>query len=96
MVINTPIGLGSLAVAALVVARTRFVSLGSIAAAVFGALGMSYLLLTGSAPLGYVLFTIICPLIIVVRHRDNVRRLLTGRERKLGERVTNLPKDVPS
>jgi glycerol-3-phosphate acyltransferase PlsY len=96
MVISTPVGLGSLAVAALVVARTRFVSLGSIAAAAFGALGMSYLILTGSTPFGYVLFTVICPLIIVVRHRDNVRRLLAGRERKLGEKVSNLPKDVHS
>ena len=96
LVINAPIGVACLLVAALTVARTRFVSLGSISAGAFGAVGMSYLLATGQAPLGYLLFTVVCPVIMFVRHWDNIGRLLAGRERKLGEPVNDTAKQIPS
>ena len=96
MVINTPIGIGCLLIAALTVARTRLVSLGSISAAVFGAVGMVYLLATGQVQPGYVLFTVFCPVIVFIRHWDNIGRLLAGRERKLGDPVNNPPKRLTS
>ena len=96
MVINTPIGIGCLLVAAITVARTRLVSLGSILASVFGAVGMAYLLVTGQTPVGYLLFTVACPVIVFIRHWDNIGRLLAGRERKLGDPISHPPKALPS
>jgi glycerol-3-phosphate acyltransferase PlsY len=96
LVINAPIGIGCLVVAVLAVLRTRIVSVGSISAAVVGAVGMSYLLATGQAPIGHLLFTVGCPVIMIVRHWDNIGRLLAGRERKLGDPVNSSPERLPS
>ncbi len=90
-VIHLPVAIACLGVAALIVARTRLVSLGSMSAVLFGTVAMAYLIATGGAPIGYLLFTIVCPLIIAVRHRDNIDRLIGGRERKLGEKANENP-----
>jgi glycerol-3-phosphate acyltransferase PlsY len=71
-----------LAVAAGVVARTRYVSLGSLLGTGIGCIVMIYLIATGMVPTGDVIFTIGAPLITFVRHRDNILRLLQGTERK--------------
>ena len=67
-----------------VVALTRFVSLGSLAA--FFSLPIFVLLIekqAGLVLLGAALFAL-----IVHRHRANIRRLLSRTERKLGEKAT--------
>ncbi len=67
---------------------TRYVSLGSMAAATAGAIALVVISATGHAPLGYVWFGAIGGTLVVARHHDNIRRLLKGEERKLGQPTT--------
>jgi acyl phosphate:glycerol-3-phosphate acyltransferase len=66
----------------LVVALTRFVSLGSMLAAASFPVAV---FLTGGRP-DEVVWGGAVALLIAVRHHENIRRLLAGRERKLGEK----------
>lgn len=68
---------------ALVVAATRFVSLGSITAACLLPLAMRLLV---HAPDAQVAAAAAVTLILVVSHRANIGRLLEGTERRLGRR----------
>jgi glycerol-3-phosphate acyltransferase PlsY len=77
---------GVVPIVALVVWRTRFVSLGSLAAAAAAPLITAALAATsvvGWAAVGYALAT---GVLILVSHRDNVARLQSGTERRIGER----------
>mgnify|MGYP004520895175 FL=1 len=61
------------------VLATRYVSLGSIAAAIvtpFLAWYMEY-------PLAYVIFSAIAAFFVVLRHKENIQRLLSGTESKI-------------
>lgn len=83
----SPLSLGGvLPLVALVVWRTRFVSLGSLAAAAAAPLitvALAATAVVGWAAVGYALAT---GLLIVVAHGDNVARLRSGTERRIGER----------
>jgi acyl phosphate:glycerol-3-phosphate acyltransferase len=68
---------------ALVVAATRFVSLGSVTAACVLPLAMRLLF---HAPDAEVVAAAATTLLLVVSHRANIRRLLGGTERRLGRR----------
>ncbi len=83
LVIQPYVALAGLAVALGTIARTRFVSLGSIVGVSFGGIVMAVLIASGVEPLGYLIYTIGAPFIVLVRHRDNIQRLLAGTERKL-------------
>ena len=63
----------------LVVALTRYVSLGSILAGI--ALPISYIIL--GMNLWATLLATLCGAFLVARHRDNIIRLITGQERRL-------------
>jgi glycerol-3-phosphate acyltransferase PlsY len=39
-------------------------------------------------PLEYVIYAMICAIFIYVMHRDNIVRLVNGKERQLGEKAT--------
>ena len=66
---------------------TRYVSLGSlVAASVAGLVTLGWVLL-GGAPLAYLVYGLVVPAFIIVAHRDNIKRLMSGTERKLGERA---------
>ncbi|MCH8309297.1 MAG: glycerol-3-phosphate 1-O-acyltransferase PlsY [Chloroflexi bacterium] len=69
------------------IALTRYVSLGSISAAVLGSLALIVLAALGHVPLAYIWYGAIGSVVVVVRHRDNIQRLIHGTERKLGQRV---------
>ena len=74
------------------VALTRYVSLGSIVAATLGSLTLAVLaLMNDSVPLEYALYGAVGAPIILLKHRDNIQRLLKGDERKLGQRVDTVP-----
>ena len=74
------------------VALTRYVSLGSIVAATLGSLTLAVLaLVNDSVPLEYALYGAVGAPIILLKHRDNIQRLLKGDERKLGQRVDTVP-----
>lgn len=58
---------------------TRFVSLGSIMAAIFTPPLAWYL----GYPSAYVIFSVIAAFFVVLRHKENIHRLLTGTESKI-------------
>ncbi len=66
---------------------TRYMSLGSIAGAVSTYAILAPLTILNGAPIEYLAYTLIGAIFIIVMHRDNIVRLLTGTERKLGEKV---------
>ncbi|RCX20068.1 acyl-phosphate glycerol-3-phosphate acyltransferase [Anaerobacterium chartisolvens] len=66
----------------IIVALTRYVSLGSIIAAALLPVGS---LLLGKGPV-FVIFSGILALLAVFQHRENIKRILGGTERKLGEK----------
>jgi glycerol-3-phosphate acyltransferase PlsY len=71
---------------ALVIWRTRYVSLGSLVAAGAAPLITAALALAGSVGWGAVGYAAVCGALIAVSHGDNVARLRAGTERRLGER----------
>ncbi|MFH0768431.1 MAG: glycerol-3-phosphate 1-O-acyltransferase PlsY [Chloroflexota bacterium] len=66
---------------------TRFVSLGSIAGAVGTYTVLMPLTILHGFPIEYLSYTLIGTIAIIVMHRDNIGRLLAGKERKLGEKA---------
>lgn len=68
----------------LVVWRTRYVSLGSIGAAVTLGLSTAVLYSLGHAGLAAVVAAALIGMLVVVSHADNIERLRAGTERKLG------------
>jgi glycerol-3-phosphate acyltransferase PlsY len=74
----------------LVVALTRYVSLGSILAGLAMVLVMIVFFIFDMEPLAYVIFGAVVATLVIFRHRGNIQRLLTGTERKIGQR-TEIP-----
>lgn len=78
---------------------TKFVSLGSITGSVIAFVMLIILnyfdvsIFNLSPHIAYVVYAMIGAIFIYIMHRDNIRRLVTGRERKLGEKAgtENLP-----
>ncbi|RLE04748.1 MAG: acyl-phosphate glycerol 3-phosphate acyltransferase [Candidatus Aminicenantes bacterium] len=74
--------LGSLTVFLLVAALSRYVSLGSlVAVASFGAFVWFY-----RPDSDIIIFWLFVLMLVCLRHKDNLGRLLQGKERKLGEK----------
>ena len=69
---------------------TRFASLGSIAGVVGAYTILVPLTIMSGFPLEYLVYALIGVLAIIVMHRDNIARLLSGKERKLGERTEQI------
>lgn len=79
-----PAALAAVVVGIPVIGITRYVSLGSVSgtlAAVATALGLG---IWGSLPAPYVAYAAAGGALIVAQHRDNIRRLMRGQERRLG------------
>ncbi|MFT9847548.1 glycerol-3-phosphate 1-O-acyltransferase PlsY [Aneurinibacillus sp. REN35] len=74
-------GLIAVVVTIVVIALTRYVSLGSL---VFFALIPIILIIKG-APLAYIIGTLLVAVLGYIRHAENIQRLLRGTERKLGQ-----------
>ena len=76
------------AAAALAAIRiTRYVSLGSIMAAVTAPLVALMLVASGRASYVALFYAAAIGTLVIVSHKDNIQRLRAGTERKLGERV---------
>jgi acyl phosphate:glycerol-3-phosphate acyltransferase len=82
-----PVGLGALAVWAVVLAISRIMSLSSIAAALTAIVLVCVL----PEPLPYRLLVMAGGLFVVVRHRDNIGRLLAGAEPRVGQTARLTP-----
>ena len=67
---------------AVIVALTRIVSLGSIVAAILVPVTMFFF----NEPLPLTIFGLLAALLVVVRHKDNIIRLMHGKELKV-ERI---------
>jgi glycerol-3-phosphate acyltransferase PlsY len=81
-VLSPPLFGAGLLVFAGVIAATRLVSLGSL----LGVLSFPLLAFFWKADAELGLFGAALFLLVAVRHKDNIRRLVAGRERKLGEK----------
>ena len=70
-----------------IVAATRLVSLGSISASITVVLVTAVLYASGWVGLEVVVSAALIALVVVIAHADNIGRLLSGTERKLGEQL---------
>jgi glycerol-3-phosphate acyltransferase PlsY len=66
---------------------TRYASLASITAAVATYTILIPLVIMNRFPIEYLAYTLIGTILIFIMHRDNIIRLLSGKERKLGDRT---------
>lgn len=82
-------GLGALAFIP-VTLITRYLSLGSVTAVVIACLAALGLSLAGIYPNTYTLYAFLGGAIIIWQHRDNIRRLRQGNERRLGHPARKL------
>jgi len=71
---------------------TKFASLGSIAGTVGTYAILVPLTIMHGFPIEYLVYALIGTIIIIVMHRGNIRRLVTGKERKLGEKAKKVDK----
>lgn len=74
-----------LAVAALVLAATRYMSLVSVIGVFAGAIVIFVRAQTGALPLEYIAFGLVVGTMVEVTHIGNIRRLIAGEEPKLGQ-----------
>jgi len=82
--LSMPSFFASLALFALTAAVSRFVSLGSILAA----FSFPFFLLLFDGPRAVFFWGLAIAALVIFKHRSNIRRLLSGTERKLGEKTT--------
>jgi len=66
---------------------TRYASLGSISGAVAAYAILIPLTILNGFPVEFLVYALVGAVFIIVVHRDNISRLLAGKERRLGERV---------
>lgn len=86
LVISLPVAMLGGEALIIVVALTRFASLGSIVAVVVSYTAMAVFYVFNGFPLAYILYTMFGSIAIIWLHRDNISRLLQGTERRLGEK----------
>lgn len=87
-VIYWPVAIALLVLLVVVIAVTRYASLGSLTVITFMPILLLILAVTGILSLMYVGYGLLAWAIIVYSHRPNIRRLIKGTERRLGEKGT--------
>lgn len=88
LIINWQIGLICLIFALVLMALTKMVSVGSIAAAILfpilvAFIDQNYIVPTSNSNWSYLVFSIIVSLLVIFNHRANVQRILNGTENRL-------------
>ncbi|MFQ5925397.1 MAG: glycerol-3-phosphate 1-O-acyltransferase PlsY [Dehalococcoidia bacterium] len=84
LMIAWPVGLICFAIFLIVVALSRYVSLGSMLAGLSMFVVMIPFVLLNLEPFAYLVYGLIVVPIVIFRHRGNIQRLLSGTESKLG------------
>ncbi len=85
LMMDWKIGLILLGIFVILVAVTRYVSLGSVVgSALFPVLGLAF-----NRGTQFVVFALILAIIAICRHRGNIERLVKGTEAKLGSKKSN-------
>ena len=79
-------GIIGLAVFILIIALTRYVSLGSIVGSVSAVLVMAIYTGLDRVPWQYMVYIVVVVALIIYQHRDNIARLMSGKESKLGQK----------
>jgi glycerol-3-phosphate acyltransferase PlsY len=69
---------------------SRFASLGSIAGVVGTYTILIPLTILNGFPLEYLVYALIGAIVIIIMHRDNIVRLVNGKERKIGEKAQKI------
>ena len=87
MMIQPLQSLAAAAVAVAVIAHTRYVSLGVLIGFAVANIWLTALVGADLQPPILLLYAVSSSLMLALRHRGNMRRLLAGAERRLGERV---------
>lgn len=90
---SPPAGLCMFTVFVVTILGSRYVSLGSMAAAAVGPFLMHFFT-HGDRP-SFVIFNIVGSSYVIIRHKTNIQRLLKGTERKFGEKVEEEKKEEP-
>ena len=85
---NWQIGLICLVFALVLIALTRMVSVGSIAAGILfpvlvAFIDQNYIVPTSNSNWSYLIFSIIIALLVIFNHRENIQRILNGTENKI-------------
>lgn len=83
LVMNPVVALGTVGAFLVVLGGSRIVSLSSIC----GAIAVNILMLVLSQPVAYSLFAAIAGLYVIMRHRSNISRILSGTEPKIGQKL---------
>ena len=93
-----PLSLGLVVLAILIVLTFRYMSLMSVTTIPVGSAILIALALADRAPLAYATFGLLATLLVLFRHRENIRRLVAGKEPKIGggerRRVRGAPQRV--
>ena len=87
LMIAWPVGLICFAIFLIVVALSRYVSLGSMLAGLSMLVVMIPFVLLDVEPFAYLVYGLIVAPLIIFRHRGNIQRLLSGTERKIGQKT---------
>lgn len=80
-------GVTSAATGAIITAKSRYSSLGSLTGTFVGAVTLCFLILTGRKSAAYLIHVLIPTALIVWTHRENIQRLLSGTENRLEQGV---------
>jgi glycerol-3-phosphate acyltransferase PlsY len=83
-VIYLPAAIGLVVLLVVLIAVTRYASIGSLTVITLMPIILFVLAVTGTVPLAYVAYGLLAWAIIVYAHRPNIRRLIQGTERRLG------------
>ena len=74
---------------------TKYVSVGSIAAAISTCAILAPLIFIYNYPVEYLAYALIGTIAIIIMHRGNISRLMSGKERKLGEKAELRSNSLP-
>ncbi len=80
------VGLGCLVIGIAVIARSRYVSLGSIMGACCGVIILAPLVVLDYEVIEYLCYAVVVAVLIIIRHKDNIERLKAGTESKIGQK----------
>ena len=75
---------------------SKYVSVGSLVGAVAGCVSLIVLAATGDIETDFMWYGIVGAPAVVIRHYDNILRLLRGEERKLGSKAEPVPTGQPA
>ncbi len=84
VIIYWPAAVALLVLLLLVIAATRYASVGSLTVTTLMPLVLLVLAVDGRLPLTYVGYGLLAWIVIVYAHRTNIRRLVQGTERRIG------------